>query len=96
MRFLLLCAALIVSSPAIASDEFGERFVTQTPTAFEDPAADPMQDPVEALSEIAPAAGDETADSEAVEKETAPEDMGEDDSDTPYANRRAAPDDIRE
>ena len=58
-------SALVVGfyGSALAADEFGERFSEQTPSAFEDPVTDPEK----ALSEIMPAAGEETVTEEEFE-----------------------------
>ena len=59
MRFLIVFALIVLAqtplTPAFADDEFGARFGSNSTVGFEDATTDPEK----ALSEIAPAAGDE-------------------------------------
>lgn len=55
MTFAVFVALTALSGPVRAADEFGARFTAETTAALQDNE----KTPEEALSEIAPAAGDE-------------------------------------
>lgn len=58
-RFLALVIAFTVFTvPAMAADEFGDRFSTQEPAALSDPMQANEQATAEAMQNIEPAAGD--------------------------------------
>ncbi|MCB1579442.1 MAG: hypothetical protein H6859_08280 [Rhodospirillales bacterium] len=78
MRFLAIFVSIVLglawSVPVSATDEFGARFSTETPSALGGPEA--------ALADIMPAAGEETGneeDSELIEE--SPEEDSEENSD---------------
>ncbi len=72
MRFLIAFALVVLVQPAFADDEFGARFGSNSTAAFEDATTDPAK----ALSEIMPAAGEESEPATAENKPTgaSPED----------------------
>ena len=78
MRILMILTLVVLTAPAFAGDDFGARFGTQSSAGFEDT----NQDPAKALSEIMPAAGDETDPTEPGDQspETAAQDEGNEDT----------------
>ncbi len=68
---LIVSGFALTATTAMAADEFGERFSSETSPALTDPL---QPDPALSLQNIEPAAGYETLDSEAADPEATLED----------------------